>query len=210
MVVVFALAALAPTMMAARSRKTHGSHHAGNHVEHGSDAVHKPKTGHGTHSIHEDSTFYEGTPFQNPAPVSPEVLRVLAQSDAAKEILDSAAESGKVDTAQLFRAREVHLSGGKDVDLVVLGTPPKPGLDPNWFWVVRSANRAPQVVLHVGSGSLKLLESRTNGYRDLLMVTPLASRTRCVTYHFDGNRYDVWQEKWADSVGPQGMGCEGR
>jgi hypothetical protein len=198
MFVILALAALAPTMMAARSGKTHGSHHAAH------------SAGHHAHSVHEDSTFYEGTPFQNPAPISPEVLRVLAKSDAAKEILDSAAEAGKVDTAQLFRAREVHLSGEKDEDLVVLGTPPKPGLDPNWFWVVRSANRAPQVVLHAGSGSLKLLESRTNGYRDILMVSPLASRTRCVTYHFDGNRYNVWQEKWADSVGPQGMGCEGR
>lgn len=195
---VVALAALAPLMLAAAARKTHKGHRAAHAI------------GHGTHTVGEDSIFYEGTPFQNPAPVSPEVLRVLARTDEAKDVLDSAAEAGKVDSSHLFRAREVHLNHGKDVDLVVIGTPPKPGLDPNWFWVVRSARRAPQVVLYAGSGALKLLESRTSGYRDILLVTPVASRTRCVTYRFDGNQYNVWQEKWADSTGPHGLGCEGR
>jgi hypothetical protein len=193
-VVVLGMAALSPAMMAARVRRTHAGHHSEN----------------GTHAAHEDSTFFEGKPFEHPAPVSPEVLRVLVKSDAAKDILDSAAESGQADTGQLFRAREVHLGRGKDVDLVVIGRPPKPGLDPDWFWVVRSAQRNPQVVLYAGSSTLKLLESRTNGYRDIVMISPLASRTRCVTYHFDGNRYDVSQEKWADSAGPPGTGCEGR
>lgn len=66
------------------------------------------------------------------------------------------------------------------------------------------------MVLHAGSGTLKLLASRTNGYRDIVMVAPLASQTRCATYHFDGDRYDLFQEKWADSLAPAGMGCEGR
>lgn len=189
MVVVLVLAALAPAMMAAAAQKPHKGHHA-------------------VHAAHEDSTFFAGKPFEHPAPISDDVLRVLAETDAAKEILDFAAESGKVDAS--FRARQVHLSRGKDVDLVVIGTPPKPGIEPDWFWVVRSARRSPEVVLHAGSNALKLLESRTNGYRDIVLVTPLTSRTRCVTYHFDGTRYDIWQEKWADSVGPPGTGCEGR
>jgi hypothetical protein len=189
MVVVLVLAA--PAITAAATQKPHKGHHA-------------------AHAAHEDSTFFEGKPFEHPAPVSDDVLRVLAESDAAKEILDFAAESGKVDTSQMFRSRQVHLGKGNDVDLVVMGKPPKPGAESDWFWVVRSARRSPEVVLHAGSNALKLLESRTNGYRDIVLVTPLTSRTRCVIYHFDGSRYEIWQEKWDDSVGAPGTGCEGR
>jgi hypothetical protein len=191
MVVVLALAALAPAMMAAAARKTHKGHHA-------------------AHEVHEDATFFEGKPFEHAAPISPEVLRVLAKSDEAKDILDSAAEAGRVNTAQLFRAREVHLNHGKDVDLVVIGIPPMSGADHGWFWVIHSARKNPKVVLYAGGDSLKLLGTTTHGYRDIFMILPLASETHCAIYHFEGNEYQIWKEKWMDNGGPPGTGCEGR
>jgi hypothetical protein len=145
---------------------------------------------------HEQTIFTEGGPLQRSVPLSADVLKVLLATKEAKQGLAFVGESQQSNVTQLFRASEVHLSGPKEVDLVVIGVPPMAGVDHGWFWLVRSARKNPEILLFAGGDSLELMESRTLGYRDIRSVLPLASETHFSVYHYDDEYYKLWKEKW--------------
>src|SRR5260370_5266539 len=142
---------------------------------------------------HDQTTFTEGGPIQHAVPLSSDVLKILLETDAAKQGLDFATRSKSVDVAQLFRAGEVHLDGANEVDLVVIGVGWMSGADHGWFWVVRSARKDPKVICFAGADSLEVLVSRTNGYRDIRSSWSSPSETDDTIYHFDGKEYKVWK-----------------
>jgi hypothetical protein len=143
----------------------------------------------------QQDSFSENGPFQNPAPISEDVLKALLQTDAAKQGLDLANKSQKADPAQLFRAAEVHLNHAGQVDLVVVGVCPMCGADNAWFWIVGSAAKNPRVILVAGGTELQLLNSTSKGYRDLQSVWSSPSETETTTYHFNGTRYELRKRK---------------
>jgi len=146
--------------------------------------------------VHEQTTFTEDGQFQHPVSVSAQVLKVLLETEAAKEGLAFASDSERSNAAQLFRAGEVQLDGSKEIDLVVIGVGWMSGADNGWFWVVRSARKNPQVVLFAGGNSLNIMGSTTQGYRDIRSLFSTASETRNSIYHFDGKQYKLWKEQW--------------
>jgi hypothetical protein len=128
--------------------------------------------------------------------VSPGVLKVLLATEEAKEGLEYSSDSERNRPAELFHAAEVHLARPQEEDLVVIGVcPPMCGADNSWFWLVRSAIMDPQVVLVLGGSLVELLDSRTNGYRDVRCSWSSAAETRDTIYRFDGKQYKVWKDK---------------
>jgi|SRR6185312_1505817 hypothetical protein len=151
-----------------------------------------------THLLHEQTLFREDKPLQHPVPVSQDVLRVLLERDEVKQGLDFSSDSERNNPTQLFRAAEVYLSSSDEVGLVVIGIPPMTGADNDWFWVVRSPRHNPSVVLFSGGDYLQLLNSGTNGLRDIRRLFSTASETRETIYKFDGTRYKIAKDKWTE------------
>lgn len=141
------------------------------------------------------TSFSENAPVQHPVALSPGVLKVLFETDQARQVLNFASDAAQDDPARLFRAAEVHLAGSDEVDLVVVGVPPMAGADSSWFWVIRATRNGPRVVLFTSASSLDLAESTTNGYRDIIATSSSASETQETTYHFDGKSYKGWKKE---------------
>jgi hypothetical protein len=127
--------------------------------------------------------------IEHPASLSPEVLKVLLASHPAKETFEILNESEKHDPSQLFQAAEVHLTSSNEVDLVVIGLGPMRGAENRWFWVVRSANKTPQVILFCGGDSLDVTDKKTHGYKDIGVVWMSSLETETSVYQFDGTFY---------------------
>jgi len=148
-----------------------------------------------TAPLAEQTSFSESAPVQHPAALSPGVLRVLFETDQARQVLNFASDAAQDDPARLFRAAEVHLTGSDEVDLVVVGVPPMSGADANWFWVIRATRGGPRVVLFTSANSLDLAGSTTNGYRDIVATWSSATETQETTFHFDGKSYKGWKKE---------------
>jgi len=143
----------------------------------------------------DQNSFSVASPLQNPAPLAPEVLKVLLETDAAKAGLAYATPAQRADPEQLFRAAQVHLNHTDDVDLVVIGVCPMCGADNAWFWIVGSAAKNPKVILVAGGNELQLLDSSTKGYRDVQSVWSSPSQTDTSLYHFNGVQYELRKRK---------------
>jgi hypothetical protein len=92
-----------------------------------------PAHGQKAHPVREQTFFSEDEPFQQPSPLSGDVLMVLLNTKEVKQGLVIASDSQRSNVAELFRAAKVHLSGPDEVDLVVVGVPPMSGADNAWF-----------------------------------------------------------------------------
>jgi hypothetical protein len=143
----------------------------------------------------EQSSFSEDGPLQSPATLSPEVLRLLLATDAAKEGLPYANASQRANPAQLFRAAEVHLSQPGQTDLVIIGVCPMCGADTGWFWIVSSVGEHPKVVLAAGGKTLEVLNSSSKAYHDIQSLWSSASETVALLYRFNGVQYELHKRK---------------
>jgi len=143
----------------------------------------------------DQNSFSQEGILENPVTLAPEVLKVLLETDAAKEGLAYAAAAQRANPAQLFRAAQVHLSHADGADLVVIGVCPMCGADNAWFWVVGSAAKNPKVILVAGGKELQVLESSSKGYRDIQSVWSSPSETDTTVYHFNGAQYELRKRK---------------
>jgi hypothetical protein len=144
----------------------------------------------------EQTIFSDEHPIQHPVPLSRDVLAALLKTENARGVVDG---SHTDKPAELFRAAEVHLGDPDEVDLIVTGVPPMSGADNDWFWIVRSARKNPNVILFAGATSLELMNGKTLGLRDIRTVWYGASETYDVIYHFDGKVYKSWKKTSKDN-----------
>jgi hypothetical protein len=150
------------------------------------------------HPASEQKLFSPGdNPVQHPVTLSAEVLRVILASQPAKETFSVLNDSEKANPSQLFQAGEVHLSNPDQVDLVVIGLGRMKGADANWFWVVSSARKNPQVILFGGGDSLEVMDTKTKSYKDIRIVWSSSFETETTTYQFDGS---IYQMRKADNI----------
>jgi len=63
------------------------------------------------------------------------------------------------------------------------------GAENRWFWVVRTANKTPQVILFSGGNSLEVTDKKTHGYKDIGVVWMSSLETETSVYQFDGTFY---------------------
>jgi hypothetical protein len=148
-----------------------------------------PVSGKETQQVSEQLAFAEDQEIEHPVPLPPSVLRLLLRDNFIKEAFDSADESDRKDPSRILRAGEIHLADLDEVDMVVIGYSPMAGADSAWFWVVRSANRNPQLVLAASGNAISFQDSRTLGFRDVVTVRASASQSSETTYRFDGAEY---------------------
>jgi hypothetical protein len=100
--------------------------------------------------------------------------------------------------ASLFRAIEVHLAAQGETDLLVIGICPMCGADNDWFWLVRTPDKNPTVVLWTGDSCVQILHSQTHGLKDVRSTWYSAAASRKTTYQFDGRTYERRKQGWRD------------
>jgi hypothetical protein len=145
--------------------------------------------------ISEQTIFRESERLTRPAPLTPDVLKLLLATKQAKRVLDSMSDSQRENPARLFQASEIHLNSPDEIDLIVIGNSPMMNADSAMFWVVRSPRKHAAVILACGQDNLEVMRSKTNSYKDIMAYWSSPQETIITTYHYDGNAYRVWRNK---------------
>jgi hypothetical protein len=147
----------------------------------------------GTNPVSEHTIFGDAESFKNSVPLPRNVLDVLiAPMKDDKYYRDFVVGKSDKDLNKLFTGVVMNLSGANEVDYIIEGNLPFAGADNAWFWVVRTGGLKPIVVLNEGASFLELLNSRTNGYRDIRSVWVMSGTKRIRVYHYDGSSYTLF------------------
>ena len=136
----------------------------------------------------EDSFSMEFPP-EHSAPLSEVAKKALASDRAVADVMRD--ERISIDTIpkDWFRASVVHLGPRTQSDLVVMGLGISLGPYSARFWVLRQTLQGYDLVLAIDTHDLELLQTRTNGLRDIETgLTTLSGRFTDI-YRFDGQRY---------------------
>jgi hypothetical protein len=154
----------------------------------------------GTKQDAERAVFYgDDKSVENSVPLPENVLKVLLETAEVQEVLSETPGLDRDKLAQFFSVIEVHLSNPKDdVDYIVVGHPPMNGADSTWFWVVRSAQTHPQIVLFAHTNSIELLKGKNKGFKNIQSVWKSgAGYISTRVYEYDGEQYKLLKEDWS-------------
>lgn len=138
----------------------------------------------------EQTQFAAEGEVEKPVDLPDEVLRELMNDERNQTCL-GINETKEQMPASWFAASQIHLNGDRLPDLVV--TPKNAclfGANMVPFWVFRSTNQGYKLALSMSGLALQVLNSKTNGYRDI--ETSAVVQTRYVvtlTFKFDGSQY---------------------
>ncbi len=136
-----------------------------------------------------------GAPIVRPVPIPPEVLKLLSTSDRVKDCELPATGL----PADWFIASEIHLHSPEQADLIVQErylngdrageNSCLAGANIGPFWVFRITPAGYSLLLDLATKNLKILNSRTNGYRDIQLMSNSASTYSVSILKFDGTKY---------------------
>lgn len=142
--------------------------------------------------------------IDKPVAISAEALSVLRSSDTVLRCLENGDTRREQVLASWFLGSEIHLDGPGEVDLIVLPNLPKIiadtvssaqngtcmlGAHTGPFWVLRKRDGRYEILFETNTEVLEVLDSKSNGYRDLQETTILRDRTVTITNRFDGKKY---------------------
>ncbi|HZV87323.1 MAG TPA: hypothetical protein VFF95_07250 [Candidatus Binatus sp.] len=106
-------------------------------------------------------------PFEHPVVLNYDARKALASDPAVADVMRD--EQLSVDTIPKgwFTASEVHLGSKNQTDLVVMGRGISLGPYSAGFWVLGQTAKGYDLVLATQAHHLALLDTRTNGLRDI-------------------------------------------
>jgi hypothetical protein len=139
--------------------------------------------------VTEQTSFNMEFPFEQPVPLSGAAKKALANDPAVADVMRDDQLSIDTIPKDWFTASEVHLGPKSETDLVVRGMGISLGPYSAGFWILRQTPQGYEIVLAVHTHSLALLDSSTNGFRDIETVLPTGGQSYLDKYSFDGHRY---------------------
>ncbi len=143
---------------------------------------------------HEQSSFnMEDAVVDHPAQIPKSALRVLVEDRHVAQQLRIHNLSPDQIPSSWFQTAEVHLDGGNEKDFVVIGKGDLLGANVTPFWVIRNSDKGTQLVLAVPAHELRILKSRSRGFKDIWVGAVISGDLSTITYHFDGEKYQVFQ-----------------
>ncbi len=139
-------------------------------------------------------------PIQHPVDVPESVVQLLRTD----RLISNCARAAKMSPDQVpalwFVASEIHLDGPHERDLLVQGrdlhASPSPnaclmGANIKPFWVFRKTQNDYSLVLSIGAHDLRVLRTRSKGFRDIEVSAMTAVTGYSATYRFDGDKYQA-------------------
>jgi hypothetical protein len=143
----------------------------------------------------EQTFFTESEGFDRAVSLPPKVLQALLRQKEIKDALVDADKEQRDNPSKLFEAATVHLRAPDEVDFIVRGNQPASGGDNAWFWVViLAAGESPRVVRWCTASSLEVIDTRTNGYKNISCEWSSPSENIHWEYHFNGQKYILWKK----------------
>jgi len=139
----------------------------------------------------EQASFGAEINFDRPAHLNAAAKKVLATQEIVADELDSNHLTVESMPDAWFSASEIHLGGKNEVDLVVMGIDRLMGADIDSFWVLRQTPKGYDVVLSTVALDLNIVNSRTNGLRDVQASAVVRGYGVTDKFQFDGHSYQV-------------------
>lgn len=150
----------------------------------------------------------EGPPTGPPVEGSPEPEQSLFNSDDEKwvrlvrlpqKVIEILQKTSNTTPEQIpdesFLASEIHLSGPRETDLIVMGIGELRGAHLAPFWVFRKTMAGYELVLSTGGDGLAVSKRRRNGLRMIQVANLTVDTIRTTTYEYDGHRYTELDSK---------------
>lgn len=138
----------------------------------------------------------EDDSFDRPAKLPGDVLRIMR--DDGHVLIHMKGQNippDQLPPAEWFLASEVHLASPDELDLMVMGTNGLRGASVCTFWIFRKTTEGYELALDIAAHDLKVLDSRSAGYRDIQAWTTTAVTRTMLLFRFDGHRYQVVERK---------------
>lgn len=124
---------------------------------------------------------------------APSLDRPVPLPQGALDALRKALATGPNELpAEWLRTSAIHLNGLTETDLVVIGRGAGHAVP---FYILRPTSHGYKVILNSGGDSLRVLRTRSNGYRDLQLEGFAAGTTTKDIYKFDGESYVKGSER---------------
>lgn len=146
-----------------------------------------------TTTTSEQLQFRAGGRVQKTVSIPNDVLLDLKQD---KLVIAMLSQGHTADVASSLLASVIHLNSPDEQDLVVIGQGDLVSSGSTVFWIYRPSPTGYEMIFTTNGGELTVKNSRTKGYRDLLVVTPNGPRSHRAQYHFDGRQYLVFNETY--------------
>jgi len=169
----------------------------------------------GKHRQSEQSDFsveQELVPVEKPSHLSQEALQVLAKEAGVASCLKNEGLSSDQLPSSWFVASQIHLDGPNEVDFVVLPNlasepqrHPGPaacflGASTGQFWIIRKTCTGYELALTLFAHGLGILDSRSNGLRDIEAGTVSVHAETTTLFKFTGKQYKLYSEKTESST----------
>jgi hypothetical protein len=161
----------------------------------------------GQHSVanaprrQEQSQFsVELVPIRRLVRLSEAALSVLSKDERVASCLENAGLRPEQLPADWFMASEIHLNGPGERDLIVSPGGPQDGPPQNdclvgantaQFWVLRKTPEGYTLVLSQIAHNLDVLQTRTNGFRDIRLSAVVSLQVVTIHYRFSGHSYEL-------------------
>ncbi len=144
-------------------------------------------------SSREQNIFGMEPEMERPVTIPQDVLAILGNAPDVQERCSIKTRSAKPIPPSWFVASELHLHSNSVADLIVQPGEDDPcigGMNITSYWVFQTLPLGHKLVLTNRSFGLKVMTTRTKGYRDIDMgsVTPGLGEVGTI-YKFDGKKY---------------------
>jgi hypothetical protein len=155
----------------------------------------------------EQSRFaVEGIEIARPVGVPESVVEILRHDKYVSGCLNESQQPSEI-PASWFVGSQVRLNGSRETDLIVM--PRQLPLRANAptdnaclygahvapFWVFRETANKSILVLGLSAVGLEVLNTRSNGYRDIRLWSSTAVTQTTFIFHFDGHRYVEFKKR---------------
>lgn len=155
----------------------------------------------------EQSRFaVEGTEIARPVGVPESVVEILRHDKYVSDCLNEGQQPSEIPESW-FVGSQIRLNGSQEIDLIVM--PRQLPLKANAptdnaclygahvapFWVFRETANKSTLVLGLSAVGLEVLNTRSNGYRDIRLWSSTAVTQTTFIFHFDGHQYLKYKEK---------------
>jgi hypothetical protein len=139
----------------------------------------------------EQTIFEAEGRIRRPVAIPDDVLQILRKDERNQRSLAQGQTPADM-PASWFVGSTIHLNDDGLPDLVVMAANPKLlGANLVPFWIFRNTPQGHQLVLAVNSLGLKVLKTKTNGYRDITTTEVAAAEITDTRYALKGNEYQV-------------------
>ena len=137
----------------------------------------------------EQTSFGAEEEIVHPIPIPKDVLQVLRSNERNQRLLAKGQTPDEI-PASWFVASEINLKDDNMSDLIVMAAAPRLlGANIVPFWIFRGTTQGHELVLTVSALSLEVLDTKTNGYRDIRTGAATAKSGYRIIFRFDGKVY---------------------